>query len=476
VPPSGEKKLPEANEFSPGQVRLREVLELAKKHDGKRDALIEAIRKRYFANAAQKQKDPAKRLKLQQTRSYNVLVGMKGYGLFDLETISLTPDGTALLAITDDDSLAEGFAAHILRSCHGLEVLEAVRAIQARGERATKARLQTELETRGFKLPRATTHHTKLLQWLREASVLDKQQVIDEARIAALSGVRLETLEEWSTLTQEQRAFLRTLRRLATVHGTDALAARDLVSEAKFEHGPIFREDQLASRVFQPLESAGWITRTVVGGGRGGKSGDIAATPRLIALDLDVLPSEEGWGIPAELRPKLNTPLNEINEGLKSDSKHTKGIALELLALRISTDAALTPLRFRLRAAETGGGEVDLIAEGAHLHFARWLFQCKNTRTVALSDLAKEVGMAVLLRAHVIVLVTTGRFAKSVETYARELMDSQPLQVVLIDGKVLTRYRAGGLHALMGFLHEQAEATMRVKRAQVERHVAVGDV
>ena len=79
----------------------------------------------------------------------------------------------------------------------------------------------------------------------------------------------------------EQRAFLRTLRRLATVHGTDPLPARDVISEAKFEYGPIFREDQFATRVFQPLESAGWIARSVLGGGRGGKSGDVGATPRI---------------------------------------------------------------------------------------------------------------------------------------------------------------------------------------------------
>ncbi len=39
--------------------------------------------------------------------------------------------------------------------------------------------------------------------------------------------------------------------------------------------------------------------------------------------------------------------------------------------------------------------KVDLIAEGAHLLFSRWLFQCKATKsTVQLSDLAKEIGMA----------------------------------------------------------------------------------
>jgi hypothetical protein len=168
--------------------------------------------------------------------------------------------------------------------------------------------------------------------------------------------------------------------------------------------------------------------------------------------------------------------LAEIHKNLASEDKNIKGIALELLALRIATDASLVPLRFRLRAAETGQAEVDLIAEGAHLHFSRWLFQCKNTKTVSLSDLAKEVGMAVLLRAHVIVLVTTGRFSHSVRTYRKELMDTQHFQVVLIDKAMLARYKSGGIHALVEFLHKEAEATMRVKRLQIERHVEAGDV
>jgi hypothetical protein len=471
-----QKRLPEANEFSPGQVELREVLEIADKNAGRREAIVEAIRAQYFASAAAKRATAAERLEQQTKRANNVVIGMKGYDLFDLDTNKLTAIGEALLATADEATLNDEFATHILRSCNGIEVLEAVRAIQARGDAPTKARLQTELETRGFRLPRATTHHTKLLQWLREASVLDKDNTIDEATVARLTGVGLDTLEEWSGLTREQRAFLRTLRRLGDVHGTDKLAAKDVLTQSKFEHGSIFREDQLSARVFKPLEEQGWIEREVGVGGRGGKSGLLGATEKLLALDLDLLPTDDDWGIPAELRPKLNTPLAEIQKDLVSTDKHVKGIALELLALRLATDSGLTPLRFRLRADETGGGEVDLIAEGVHLHFSRWLFQCKNTSTVTLSDLAKEVGMAVLLRAHVIVMVTTGRFAGTVVTYAKELMDTQHLEVILIDKNVLAKYRSGGLRALMDFLHSEAEATMRLKRGQIERHVAAGEV
>jgi hypothetical protein len=475
MPPDDPKHLPEANEFSPGVVQLEEVLSLAAEHGGDRAALIEALRQQYFLKTGEKHTDEAKKLKQQTTRAYNVLVGLKGYGLFDLATDKLTPEGEELLGVPSAER-NEAFAKHILLRCHGIEVLEAVRSIQSRGETPTKASLQTELEGRGFKLPVATTHHTKVLQWLREGNVLDTKYGVNEEVVAKLTGMGLETLEEWSGLTKQQRAFIRTLRRLGEVYGKTSMPAKDVLTEATYEHGPIFKTDQLAASVYKPLEEKGWITRVVPAEGRGGKSGLIACTDKLLALDLDLLPKDEGWGIPADLRPKLNTPLAEIEANLQSSDKNVKGIALELLALRLATDAALIPLRFRLRAAETGQAEVDLVAEGAHLHSSRWLFQCKNTKSVSLSDLAKEVGMAVLLRAHVIVMVTTGRFASSVETYARELMDTQNLQVVLVDKKVLARYKAGGMHALLDFLHSSAEATMRLKRGQLERHVEAGEV
>jgi hypothetical protein len=483
TPPDDQRRLPEANEFSPGQIKsaagqveLRQLLELVDANTGSREAIVEAIRSRYFATAAAARATPAEQLEQQTKRANNVVIGMKGYDLFDLDTNKLTTIGEALLATPDDAALIDEFATHILKSCDGVEVLEAVRAVQSRGDDPTKERLQAELETRGFRLPRATTHHTKLLQWLREAGVIDKDKKINDDVVARLTGVGLKTLEEWSSLTREQRAFLRTMRRLGEVHGTEKLAARDVLTQSKFEHGAIFREAQLSARVYKPLEEKGWIAREVRTGGRGGKSGLLGATEKLLALDLDLLPTDEDWGIPAELRPKLNTPLPDIQKQLGSTDTHEKGIALELLALRLAVDSGLIPLRFRLRAEETGGGEVDLIAEGVHLHFSRWLFQCKNTKTVTLSDLAKEVGMAVLLRAHVIVMVTTGRFAGSVVTYAKELMETQHFQVILVDKEALATYRSGGLPVLMDFLHKNAEGAMRLKRVQIERHVAEGEI
>lgn len=121
----------------------------------------------------------------------------------------------------------------------------------------------------------------------------------------------------------------------------------------------------------------------------------------------------------------------------------------------------------RVRGVRTGGAEVDLVAEGAHLHFSRWLFQCKNTKSVDVTVLAKEIGMATLLQAQVVVIVTTGRFTQTVRTYADRTTLTTPFQVVLLDGDDLEHYRLGGAPTLRATLRSSAQHALRAKRPQV---------
>lgn len=104
-----------------------------------------------------------------------------------------------------------------------------------------------------------------------------------------------------------------------------------------------------------------------------------------------------------------------------------------------------------------------------HLHYSRWTFQCKRTESVEPGDLAKEIGLglATLFKAHVVVMVTTGRFGASVEQHAAEAMRTTSLQIVLLDGDALHAYLRKGRAALLAHLHENAGHTLRLKRAQV---------
>jgi hypothetical protein len=471
------RKLPEANEFSPTQIAVRELLAAVQADAPDSDAIIEAIRTKFFADAAAQLTDPDRRWQQQRTRAYNALLGASKYGLVTPPPLpaELTELGSAALATKNDEELHRLLARHIIRELGGLEVLLALREMKATGLPINKTTLQDHLEQQGFKLPRATTHHTKLLQWLRQAGVLPPTgyEVSAEA-VEDIAGISLDAGDTWSALTDEQRAFLRVLRRIALLEGEKPIPAKVVVDAVETEYGPIFkRPDQLAASIFKPLAdpALGWLTQVGIGTGRGGKSGSIMATAKLLETEVDLLPEGEGWGIPPDLRAKLQKPLDQVYADLKSSNTHVKGIALELLAIRMAIDLTLTPTRLRERGARTGGAEVDLVAEAAHLHFSRWLLQCKNKRSVGVDALAKEIGMAVLLKAHVVVVVTTGTFSSSVVTYAKELAATSALQAVLVDKTELAAYRKGGAAALRKHFNEHARETLAVKRPQVVSEV-----
>lgn len=477
--PKAEKKhLPEANDFSPAPLErgggLRGLLTVIDENGSDLAQLKEAVRKRFFKDSAPEQRDPAKRHEVQTTLAYNAAFGASKYSLVDWKTRDLTGLGREVLDCEDDRERYEIFARHIIRNLYGLEVLMAIREMQAAGSKVDKYTLQAYLEQLGFALPRAAGNHLKFLLWLRLAGVLPKRGYeISAEAVEAIAGISLDAADGWSSLTDEQQAFLRVLRRIAMLEGSKPVPAKQVFDAVEDEHGAIFRRpDQLAATVLKPLVEAGWIDRSGIGkSGRGGKSGRVAATEKLLETEPDLLPSGDGLGIPSDLRAHLQTPLEEIYSDLGSADTHRKGIALELLALRLASDLSLIPVKMRARGASTGGAEVDLIADAAHLHFSRWLLQCKNTKTLAVSTLAKEVGMAVLLKATVIVIVTTGRIPSSVEAFARELALSSSLQAVLVDGKLLARYRKSGPSVLRKHFKAAAEETRAVKLPQVVREV-----
>lgn len=470
-------RLPEANEFSPGQIDLRGMLEAIAANKGDRDEIIEAIREMFFAEAAESRTDPQERFEQQQTRAYNALLGACKYGLVDDNLAGLTALGAEALVSRTETDLFRLLARHIIRDLGGFDVLVAIKEMQAAGLAVSKASLQAYLQRYlGIDLPRATTHHMKLLQWLRQADVLPARGYdISESVVKDVAGLSIDDAETWAGLTAEQKAFLRVLRRKAMLEGDSDIPTKAVIDAVETEFGPIFeRPDQLAASVLKPLASleSGWITHTVSSAGRGGKSGTVAATQKLLEVEVELLPEGEGFGIPPDLKSKLTTPLQKVYEDLDSSDAYIKGVALELLALRLVTDLTLVPIRLRERGTTTGGAEVDLVAEGAHLHFSRWLLQCKNTKSVGVSALAKEVGMAVLLKAHVVVLVTTGTFSSSVVTYAEELASTGHLQAALVDREVLAAYQRGGARVLRAHFQGIARQTLEIKRPQVAVDVA----
>lgn len=461
-------KLPWCSEFSPGTLgehALAETLEIFAERSGDRSQIVEAIRSRWFTQSALSREDPAERLVQQRKRAGNVVIAMKNFDLVDNEA-SLTELGAALQSESDEQTRNRMFVKFVLKEKQGLELLSIVGGMQERGIKVSNDALRSELRAHGYSVTTNNGDAGKLRQWLETAGVVSSDWRIDHARLAEITGTSLAVVGEWQSLTRSQRAFLATIRRLSETRGKLPIASPELLDFVRDEHGPIFDEGQV-KKIYAALVDGGWITHEVKAGGRGGKGGSIAATDKLIDVDFELLVGFRPGDLPADLRAVMTKPLQEIYSDLNSENTYTKGIALELLAVSLASDLGLTPLSLRVRGVRTGGAEVDLVAEGIHLHFSRWLFQCKNTKHVDVGVLAKEIGMATLLQAQVVVIATTGTFSEPVRTYAKRISETTAFQVVLVDGATLKAYKSGGATELRKVFRSSARTTMQLKRPQV---------
>jgi site-specific DNA-methyltransferase (cytosine-N4-specific) len=118
---------------------------------------------------------------------------------------------------------------------------------------------------------------------------------------------------------------------------------------------------------------------------------------------------------------------------------------------------------WRIQSERTGGAEVDAIVEGARLIFSRWQVQAKNTATVDLEDVAKEVGLALpLLYSNVILMVTTGDFTADARSYAERVMRNSSLNIILLGGAELEQISQDPTD-IVPILNSKAEHVMQLK-------------
>ena len=459
-------KLPNMNEFSPGVVgELGPLLDLVASHPGDRVAISHAIVASYPRIAATL--NETERLK----RARNIQIGMSQCGLFALDTNQLTEFGRELRTL-DADEQYRAFTEHLLNRCDGNEMLDAVRAMQARGDRITLDRLRHELRDRGFQVTTNEGNASKVRQWLERAGAIDGQWTIDEQQLEDILGITNEARQEWQGLLRPQRALLLTLRHVATELGA-WIEGRRVKEICVMQFGPdVLPEGSLRATVLNPLVDRGWIeTEGERGarGGRGGNLGRLKGTEKLFSITAELQLDVPHHGIPAEVWESANRNLEDLRTDLNGNNTYRKGLALETIAVKLARAVGLIPVSFRLRGNATGGAEVDLLAEGLHLHYSRWLVQCKATEsTVSVDVLAREVGMAILLKAHVIVMVTMGRFSGTVRQHADQIERTTALQVVLIDGTLFRRILETDSFALIDILKEQAAEALEVKRRQAQ--------
>ena len=456
------RRLPSFNDFSPGIIGdVRQPLKILKDHASDWQQIVAEWDRAFFNSAGNKR------------ASTNIPATLTSLGLMTRNPLALTDAGEAILAKPTPLEAAQQLVRHVVDAHNGMTLIDAVRSLNARGEAVSKDSLKRELEIVGVEgLSTATTDHTTLLNWMVEAGLFAregrKNPVADDAAMKDVLGISDVERSDFAELALNQQIFLQIFRRVAEGNGGSPLPAKQIIDECLRDHRGYFDEDQIRAKIVNPLAQAGWIelpqSRSA---GRGGKSGTIAPTDRLMGIPIEAVLPDYDQIIPADLRSKIDLPASEVKKLLSSKQTYDRGLGLELLALKMILDIGIEPRAFRLRSRDTAYAEVDLTAEGKNLLFSRWNFQCKCVRSkVSLGDVAKEVGLAIYTKAHVVAVVTTSDFSSEAIAYAREITQTTHLQFLFINGAVVDRYLEKGASVLLDHVSKNAASVMAQKRSQ----------
>ncbi len=272
----------------------------------------------------------------------------------------------------------------------------------------------------------------------------------------------MDALDAYADLTREQRMFARALAQL----NVDEELSNKVARYATEQFGVQFPEGGLPQSVLFALQNVGLIEAEKTTSGRGAKPYVVRPTDKLRNELIEPILEAIETSIGVQYRPLIRMRYEDIVADLTSSSTHKKGLALEALALYLGRILRLKPVGWRVRGRKTGGAELDGVMEGAHLIFSRWQIQCKNQQDASVDDIAKEVGLAQVVKANVVLVVTTGKVGPVARQFAQRAMRETNLYVALIDGKDLARLQTSPAD-IVEVMSRQAKGAMALKRAQV---------
>jgi site-specific DNA-methyltransferase (cytosine-N4-specific) len=254
-----DSNLPFGSEFSPTQIDLVRLLELAQAHGGNLRQIDVAIRAEYFDIRAISA-DNKKKLAM------NCRLGLMGYGLVTPDA-QLTELGQQLLALRKNETaLLDWFARHIILNLNGLGVIQTAQDLHAHNEPFSLVTFRHWLAERGIHFPRGGKHVSTMRQWLARAGVVRSTDwLIDEEKLDGLLGASNETIDQLGSMSQQQKAFLKTLANLGR---PGPHASNDVEQLATTTYGIRFNEKGLPRQVLYPLRDKGYVTLDKHGGAR----------------------------------------------------------------------------------------------------------------------------------------------------------------------------------------------------------------
>lgn len=466
--PVTSERIPYGKQISPEQIDLPRLLELAHDNDGDRQAFELSIRHAFFDTRKTSVKN-------RNTTAMNAFLAMRHYGLIEGGTSSvpfrLTETGQQLHALRGEPAkLLAAFARHILTNLHGLQVLEVIESMRARGQQPTVPGLATELLALGIEPGSASGENLNpFLMWLRRAGVL-KGWNIDDPTLQSLIGATSGQITELAALPLAHQAILLAL---ATMSGSPPYNAAMVRRLAETQTpSAAFNTKVFAQQVLGRLQEAGWLTVAKATGGRGAKSHAVTPTEqfkRVISEPLaGALVRQTHLQDPVSLRRPLKDLLAVVRSS--SSSNHERGLALEGVCIQLVRLIGASFVGWRRRGDETQGAEVDVIAELTGGRYLLVQIQSKASRIASRDIVDREVGVATGLKSNVLLLVSAGDIAAAARRAAATHMQESGIAILFLDGRDLERIESGA--EISGLLDREWQAVTAVRSPRIRKRVA----
>jgi DNA modification methylase len=458
-----ELRVPYTQQFSPQQTPLRRLLPIIRQNAGDAKRLRAAIGAAFF-------KDKADSGKL----AGNTLIALRAHGIISAGGADLTDFGNQLVALQgSEDQAHELMAKHILVDLDGMGIVETLREMNRADLKISLATLPDELRQRGYQVSDNSSDLSGVLSWLREANLLTEYHV-NETEYASQLGTQPALVDAMKGLTREQIAFLRAIVAL-NISDWSPYNAVCKHAEDLYAGEVRYNWKEIVSAVLKPLSDVGLIELRKKAKqdketpeGRGGKPADIKPTERfeqqIAEPILRALYRSAGFAEIREIRAKS---LAQIVETIERSADHNeRARALEWLAIRLCQMLDLDFMGWRETDIEiAGGGEVDALLHSTRLIYSRWQLQCK-IGPVTAAAVAKEVGMNEVVLANVILVVGTKRATKGAETFRRQIISKNSLNIILLDGPLLDKIIRDNT-SLVEVLRAQAQDALRQKPKEI---------
>ena len=441
-------ELPFGTQFSPNVIDLIDLLEMARECEGKTiGEYVEKIATKYWPSS-----NAAKKL------AGNTKISLSAYGLVSEGDIHLTEMGKHLLEIDCKDVYQE-FAKHILLNLNGLVLLETIRRMYLNGDSMTKTNVNLNLINQGFALQQTSNNAQVMKLWLEKAGIIGSGWKIDEYELKQLLDIESADIAVYKELTPEQYYFLLALCNTGT---NDALSATNVRCLATASYNIIFDESAFANKVIRPLHDKGLIIAEKTTVGRGAKPYIVQLTDKTKREVIAPLLEQFRCQVGNALAEAYCKSFMELRNEIESNNTYVKGLALEAFAIKVMRIIGLDFMKTRYRDIQVGGAEVDVLFDSTRLMYSRWQVQCKNTSTVSIDMVAKEVGLSHMLKSNAIVMLTTGHLTSDAKLYARRIMEDMNLCILILEKEDIDQIIINP-PCIVDLLNVQAEAAKKVK-------------